>query len=102
MPPWLCSGPTDFATKTPRRGLSLFDVRSRPYYRQVPGMHNREQTMKHFAFVIGALAVGLAVATPARADYAVVRWSDGYCHIWWDASATPWGNGWTKLAIAPD
>jgi hypothetical protein len=66
------------------------------------GMHNREQTMKHFAFVIGALAVGLAAATPARADYAVVRWSDGYCHIWWGASATPWGDGWTKIAIAPD
>jgi hypothetical protein len=37
--------------------------------------------MKHFAFVISALAVGLAAATPARADYAVVRWADGYCHL---------------------
>jgi hypothetical protein len=65
-------------------------------------MHNREQTMKHFAFVIGALAFGLAAATPARADYAVVRWTDGYCRIWWDASATPWGAGWAKIATAPD
>ena len=58
--------------------------------------------MKHFAFVIGALAFGLAAATPARADYAVVRWTDGYCRIWWDASATPWGAGWAKIATAPD
>jgi hypothetical protein len=58
--------------------------------------------MKRVAFAIGVIALGFAAATPARADYAVVQWSDGYCRIWWDASATPWGSGWTKIAIAPD
>jgi hypothetical protein len=58
--------------------------------------------MKRFVFAIGVIALGFAAATPARADYAVVRWSDGYCRIWWDASSTPWGSGWTKIAIAPD
>jgi hypothetical protein len=58
--------------------------------------------MKHLAFAIGVMALGFAAATPARADWAVVKWNDGYCHLWWDASSTPWGAGWTKVAIAPD
>jgi len=65
-------------------------------------MHNRELTMKRLAFAFGILAIGFAASSPARADYAVVRWSDGYCHIWWDAGGTPWGAGWTKIALAPD
>ena len=57
-------------------------------------------------------AVGLAVATlafaaaftaPARADFSVIRFENGYCQIWWDSGATPWGVGWTKIAIGlPD
>jgi hypothetical protein len=66
------------------------------------GGHNREQTMKRFAFAIGVVTLGLAATTPARADYALVRWDDGYCRIWWEASATPWGDGWAKIATAPD
>jgi hypothetical protein len=58
--------------------------------------------MKRLAFALGILALGFAAATPARADYAVVKWDDGYCHIWWDSSATPWDAGWTKIAMAPD
>lgn len=52
------------------------------------------------AFAI--LAFGLAAAAPARADFAVVKWQDGYCRIWWDSAATPWGAGWTKIVVAPD
>ena len=44
--------------------------------------------MKRSVFAIGLLALGIAAATPARADYAVVRFDTGYCQIWWDGSAT--------------
>jgi len=70
--------------------------------RKFLGGHNREQTMKRFAFAVGIVALGLAAITPARADYALVRWDDGYCRIWGGASATPWGAGWAKIATAPD
>jgi hypothetical protein len=58
--------------------------------------------MKRFALAAGLVALMLAATTPARADYAVVRYQDGYCQIWWDGAATPWGVGWTKLALTPD
>jgi hypothetical protein len=64
--------------------------------------HNRERRMKRLAFAIGVVTLGFAAATPAWADYALVRFDDGYCRIWWQASATPWGTGWAKIAIAPD
>ena len=59
--------------------------------------------MKRLAFAIGLLAIGFAAATPARADYALVRFEDGWCRIWWDSAGTPWGVGWTKIAVGmPD
>ena len=61
-----------------------------------------EQTMKRYAFAIGILALGFAAATPARADYAVVKFENGSCQIWWDAGAVPWGTNWAKVALASD
>lgn len=58
--------------------------------------------MKRLAFAVGVLALGFAASTPARADYAVVKFELGFCRIWWDSGATPWGTGWTKIASAPD
>jgi hypothetical protein len=64
--------------------------------------------MKRLAFAVGvaalgATALGFAATTPARADYAVVRLDNGWCKIWWDSGATPWGVGWSKIAIGlPD
>jgi hypothetical protein len=58
--------------------------------------------MKRLAFGIGVLALGFAATTPARADYTVIQFENGYCQIWWDSSAIPWGSGWTKIAVAPD
>jgi hypothetical protein len=48
------------------------------------------------------LACSLAAPTPARADYAVVQFGDGYRQIWSDAADTPWGTNWMKIAITPD
>jgi hypothetical protein len=48
--------------------------------------------------VIGVLVLGIAASTPARADFAVVQLDDGWCKIWWDSGATPWGVGRTKIA----
>jgi hypothetical protein len=58
--------------------------------------------MKCFALAIAGVTLGLAATTSARADFALVRFDDGYCRIWWEASATPWGAGWAKVATAPD
>ena len=58
--------------------------------------------MKRLAFAVGVLALGFAASSPARADFAVVKFEFGYCRIWWEASATPWGAGWAKVATAAD
>ena len=52
--------------------------------------------MKRSAFALAVLAIGF-VGSPARADYALVRFEDGWCRIWWDSAGTPWGVGWTKI-----
>jgi hypothetical protein len=58
--------------------------------------------MKRLAFAVGISAIGFLV-TAAHADYALVRFEDGWCRIWWDSTGTPWGVGWTKIAIGmPD
>lgn len=59
--------------------------------------------MKRLAFAVGVLALGFAASTPARADFAVVKFEWGYCRIWWDSGANPLGTGWTKVAVGlPD
>jgi hypothetical protein len=58
--------------------------------------------MKRLAFALAVLTIAFA-GSPARADYALVRFEDGWCRIWWDSAGTPWGVGWTKIAIGmPD
>jgi hypothetical protein len=59
----------------------------------------QELTMKHLAFAIGLCTLGIAAATPARADFALVRYGNGHCRIWWDSGANPWGTDWTKIVI---
>jgi hypothetical protein len=59
--------------------------------------------MKQVIFITMLLAIAVTAATPARADYALVRFEDGWCRIWWDSVGTPWGVGWTKIAVGmPD
>jgi len=55
--------------------------------------------MKSSACAIGLLALAVTATSPARADYAVVQFGDGYCRIWWDSAGIPWGTGWTKIAV---
>jgi hypothetical protein len=63
----------------------------------------QERTMKRLAFAIGVLALGFAASTPARADYALVRFESGFCRIWWDSAGNPLGVGWMKVAVGlPD
>jgi hypothetical protein len=38
--------------------------------------------MTRLAFAIGALALAFAASTPARADFAVIRFKDGACRVW--------------------
>jgi hypothetical protein len=58
--------------------------------------------MKQLLFAIAILLTVFSFS-PARADYALVRFEDGWCRIWWDSAGTPWGVGWTKIAIGlPD
>jgi hypothetical protein len=60
--------------------------------------------MKQLVLTIGLLTLAVAASSPARADdYAVVQFEDGFCRIWWESAGTPWGIGWTKIAIGlPD
>jgi hypothetical protein len=59
--------------------------------------------MKRFALAVGLLTAAFVASSPARADFAVVHFDDGYCKIWWDSADNPWGAGWTKIAIGlPD
>jgi hypothetical protein len=67
--------------------------------RKFAGEAQQEQTMKRLAFATALCALTLTLAAPARADYAVVQWQDGWCQVWWDSAATPWGTSWRKLAI---
>jgi hypothetical protein len=60
---------------------------------------NRELAMKQLGVVICILTMGFAISTPARADFAVVQFGDGYCRIWHDSGADPWGASWRKIAI---
>ena len=45
--------------------------------------------MKRLAFAVGLLVVGFGAATPALADYAVVKFNSGYCRVWNITAAGP-------------
>jgi hypothetical protein len=69
----------------------------------LPVLAIEERTMKRLILLAGILILGVAAGTPARADFAVVQLRDGWCKVWWDSGATPWGDGWTKIAVGlPD
>ena len=45
--------------------------------------------MKRLAFALGVLTLGLCVAPPAFADFAVIRFNSGCCRIWTDTAFGP-------------
>ncbi len=55
--------------------------------------------MKRVAFAIGILALGFAAATPARADFAVIKFKDGVCRAWNESRVGPWSPGAKYLAV---
>jgi hypothetical protein len=46
--------------------------------------------MKRLVFAVGVLALGAAALTPARADFAVIRFKDGHCQAWMDVGLKSW------------
>lgn len=44
--------------------------------------------MKLRSLVWGVLALGVVAATPAKADFSVIRWPSGFCEIWNDGLPT--------------
>ena len=50
--------------------------------------------MKLRSLILGAIALGVVAATPAKADFMVIRWSSGWCQIW--------DNGYPGQPLAPD
>ena len=45
--------------------------------------------MKRWAFVLGALAIGMAASSQqAEANYSIIRWTSGFCQVW--DNSTPW------------
>lgn len=54
--------------------------------------------MSRWALVTLATAIAFTTASPARADYNLVRWASGDCKIWVnDSGNAPWGDGWVVL-----
>ena len=56
--------------------------------------------MTKMRIALSAVALGLAAATPAHADFSIIRWDNGDCRIWsnFQPSPPPWGTGWTIVA----
>lgn len=53
--------------------------------------------MKKLAFAATVLALGFAAATPARADFGVIRFEGGVCTVWTESHVAPAGTGWRVL-----
>jgi hypothetical protein len=61
-----------------------------PYYGTL-SVATREGMMKRFVFAAAVLALGFAVSTAARADFAVIKMKDGSCRTWSDTKMGPMG-----------
>jgi len=58
--------------------------------RAAEGSNMGNSAMKRLAIAIGLLAIGFAAATPARADFAVVKFAtSGWCRVWTNTAVAP-------------
>jgi hypothetical protein len=58
--------------------------------------------MTRMLFAVGVAALGFAAATPASADFAVVKFKDtGACRAWYDHTAKPWGTSQVLWVSTP-
>ena len=55
--------------------------------------------MKRLVLAVGVIALGVAALTPARADFAVIRFKDRHCQAWADSRVGPWSPGAKYLAV---
>ena len=44
--------------------------------------------MIRLTFALGLMVLAIAAASPARADFAVIKFGSGYCRVW---TNTAWG-----------
>jgi hypothetical protein len=62
--------------------------------------------MTKLAIAIGALAITIAAAAPASADFAVIKFKDnGACRTWYGPKDKPWGKTqvlWVKTSSAAE
>jgi hypothetical protein len=45
--------------------------------------------MMRLTFALGLLVIGFTATTPARADFAVIKFGSGYCRVWTDTAFGP-------------
>jgi hypothetical protein len=55
-------------------------------------MRTKELRMTKLAVAIGVLAITLAAAAPASADFAVVKFRGDFCRVWTNTKAMPTGR----------
>lgn len=48
--------------------------------------------MKRFVLAVAVLAMAYGMSSPARADFAVAKFADGYCRVWVDTAQAPWAG----------
>jgi len=48
-----------------------------------------EVAMKRLVLAFGLVALAFSAATPARADFAVAKFDNGYCRVWTDTTPGP-------------
>jgi len=48
--------------------------------------------MKRFVLAVAVMAMAYGMSSPARADFAVARFADGYCRVWVDTAQAPWAG----------